>query len=126
MSISSRDGVPYGVPLNFSFAEDGIYFHCALEGTKTDILSQNPKVSFCVVGRTEVLPDKFGTKYESAIATGHVEELSAEDKHRGLVLLVQKYSPGYMHEGLEYIDKLFDQTKVFRIHIESITGKARK
>lgn len=126
LSMSSRDGVPYGVPLNFSLQEDSIYFHCAKEGTKTDLLSENPRVSFCVVGRTQVLPDKLGTKYESVIATGRVEELFGRDKHRGLVLLLQKYSPGYMREGLEYIDKLFDQTRVFRIQIESITGKARK
>ena len=126
LSMASDDSIPYGVPLNFAFAENAIYFHCALEGTKVDLLSENRRVSFCTVGRTRVLPDQFGTKYESVIVTGRVEELFAEDKHRGLVLLIRKYSPDYMAEGLEYIDKLFDRTKVFRILIESITGKARK
>jgi nitroimidazol reductase NimA-like FMN-containing flavoprotein (pyridoxamine 5'-phosphate oxidase superfamily) len=126
LSMACSDGLPHGIPLNFALAGDSIYFHCALEGKKTEILSANPRVSFCVVGRTEVLPEKFGTKYESAIATGSVEELSAGEKRQGLVLLVRKYSPDYFKEGLEYIDKLIDKTRVFRLRLESITGKARK
>jgi hypothetical protein len=126
LSMACPDGVPHGIPLNFSLAGDSIYFHCAPEGKKIDILSTNRRVSFCVVGSTQVLPEKFGTNYESAIATGSVEELFAEEKKQGLVLLVRKYSPGYVKEGLDYIDKLIDKTKVFRIRLESITGKARK
>ena len=124
--MACPDGVPHGVPLNFAFAGDSIYFHCAPEGRKIEILSANTRVSFCVVGRTQVLPAKFSTEYESAIATGSVEELSAEEKRQALVLLVRKYSPDCIKEGLEYIDKRIDKTKVFRIRLESITGKAHK
>ena len=126
LSMACQDGLPHGIPLNFALDGDSIYFHCALEGKKTEILCANPRFSFCVVGRTEVLPEKFGTKYESAIATGSVEELSAREKRQGLLLLVRKYSPNYVKEGLEYIDKLIDKTRVFRMRLESITGKARK
>ena len=124
--MSSTAIVPHGIPLNFSFAGDSIYFHCAPEGRKIEILSENQRVSFCVVGSTQILPEKFGTRFESVIVEGHVEELFTEEKYRGLVLLVRKYSPDYVNKGLEYIDKLIDQTKVFRIYVESITGKARK
>ena len=99
LSMAGQDGEPHGIPLNFALAGDSIYFHCAPEGRKIDLLSANGKVSFCVVGNTQVLPEKFGTKYESAIATGVVEELFAEDKRQGLVLLVRKYSPDYVKEG---------------------------
>lgn len=126
LSMAGPDGVPHGIPLNFALAGDSIYFHCAPEGRKIDILSANTSVSFCVVGRTRVLPTKFSTEYESVIATGSAEELSAGEKRRGLVLLVGKYSPNYIKEGLEYIDKRIDKTRVFRIRLESITGKARK
>ena len=125
LSMTCPEGVPHGIPLNFALAGDSIYFHCAPEGRKIEILLANTRVSFCVVGRTQVLPETFGTLYESAIATGSVEELSAEEKRQGLVLLVRKYSPDYVKEGLEYIGKLIAKTKVFRIRLESITGKAR-
>jgi len=126
LSMASSDGIPHGIPLNFSFVRDYIYFHCAPEGKKIGLFSTNRKVSFCVVGRTEVLPEKFGTKYESVVTTGTVEELFEKDKREGLVLLLKKYSPDYIKEGLDYIDRLFNKTKVFRISLESITGKARR
>jgi hypothetical protein len=126
LSMACPDGVPYGIPLNFALADDSIYFHCAPEGRKIELFSANARVSFCVVGKTKVLPANFGTEYESAIATGSVTELSGDGKRQALVLLVGKYSPDYVREGLEYIDKLIDKTKVFRIRLESITGKARK
>lgn len=124
--MSSADAVPHGVPLNFSFAGDSIYFHRAPEGKKINLLSTNRRVSFCVVGSTHVLPEKFGTKYESVVATGNIEELFAEEKHRGLVLLVQKYSLDYVNEGFDYINGVIDKTRVFRVCLESITGKASK
>lgn len=126
LSMASSDGVPYGIPLNFAYAKDCIYFHCALDGMKIDMLCANQKVSFCVVGRTEVMPEKFSTNYESVVASGIVEELFAGNKREGLLLLIKKYSPEYITKGLEYIDRFFDKTKVFRICLESITGKARR
>src|SRR4030042_3630275 len=64
LSTTSQDGQPYGVPLSYCCSEDVIYFHSAPEGHKLDNLGTNNKVSFCVVGKTEVLPAKLGTKYE--------------------------------------------------------------
>ena len=79
-----------------------------------------------MVGSTKVLPDKFGTNYESAIANGSIKDLSTAERRAGLVLLVSNYSPDCVQAGLEYIDKLIGATKVFRIRLESITGKARQ
>jgi nitroimidazol reductase NimA-like FMN-containing flavoprotein (pyridoxamine 5'-phosphate oxidase superfamily) len=75
--MTSAAGVPHGIPLNFAFVNNRIYFHCAPAGKKVDLLASNPQVSFCVVGRTQVLPEQFGTRSESVIATGQVEELFA-------------------------------------------------
>ena len=124
--MASLDGAPHGIPLNFAFDGDYIYFHCALEGKKIDLLSVNGNVSLCVVGKTEVLPEKFSTKYESVVAAGIVEELFNKEKRAGLILLVRKYSPDHFTQGLEYIDGFADKTRVFRIRLESITGKARR
>ncbi len=125
LSVVSQDNIPYGVPLNFCVIDGKIYFHCALDGRKLDILNKNSLVSFCVVGSTEVMPDKFGTKYESVILTGNAIEVFAETKRNGLEGLLQKYSPAYMESGFKYIDKLTDKTKVFEIEIQNISGKAR-
>lgn len=126
LSMTSTDGEPYGIPLNFALEGDYLYFHCALEGRKIDLLTRNPRVSICAVGKTELIPSAFSTKYESVIATGSAEMVEGDEKRKGLVLLVEKYSPQYVAEGKAYIEKLFDATEVFRIRIDGVTGKARR
>ena len=44
----SMDGTPYVVPLNYSYSEGTIIFHCALEGKKLDFIRNNPLVCFTV------------------------------------------------------------------------------
>jgi len=75
LSTASTDGYAYGVPLNYVYINNSIYFHCAVEGHKTDNITVNNKVSFCVVGEIEVLPDKFSTRYQSVIVFGLIEEV---------------------------------------------------
>jgi hypothetical protein len=126
LSTVSPDNEPYGVPLNYCVIDGCIYFHCALEGRKINHITRNPKVSFCVVGRTEVVPDQFGTKYESCIVQGLISESFGEEKQSALEGLIRKYSEDFVAEGLQYIEKLGDKTRVFKISIASISGKARK
>ena len=126
LSTATEDGKPYGVPLNFCFINSRIYFHSAIEGHKIENIQQNRYVSFCVVGNTEILPDKFGTKYESVIVFGEVEEVFGKDKQIALEGLIRKYAPEFIEEGRKYIAIQKDKTRVFRININRLTGKARK
>ena len=126
LSTVSPDGQPYGVPVSFAYAGHALYFHGAVEGHKLDNLASNPRVSFCVVGRTEVLPDKFATRYESAIVFGKVSELTGDEKHAGLTKLLEKYSTDFMEKGEKYINSDIGKTRVFKIEIESVSGKARR
>ena len=47
-----KDNMPYVIPLNFAYEyENGqlaLFFHCANEGKKLDILKQNPHVAFAI------------------------------------------------------------------------------
>ena len=126
LSICTPDSGGYGIPLNYAFKNKAIYFHCALEGSKLEYLRQNNRVSFCVIGRTNVLPSQFGTVYESAIAFGVAIEVEGEEKHEALMLFLEKYSADYIQEGTEYMIKAFKRVKVIKLSIETITGKARK
>ena len=126
LSTVSPNKEPYGVPVNYCLIDESIYFHCALEGRKIDNISHNPKVSFCVVGKTEVLPDQFGTKYESCIVQGVASESFGAEKQLALEGLIRKYSEDFVPEGLKYIEKLKDKARVFKTAIELISGKARK
>ncbi len=126
LSTVSADGQPYGVPVSYSYVGDVIYFHCAQEGHKLDNLNGNNKVSFCVVGKTQVLPDKFATNYESVIVFGKAFEVTGDEKHAGLVEILKKYSPDFMDKGRRYIEGDGPKARVYKIVIDSITGKARK
>ena len=125
LATVDSDGQPYGVPLNYVYIDGDIYFHCALEGHKLDNIACNDKVSFSVVGRTEVLPAEFSTGYESVIAFGTAAVISGDERYRGLMALAEKYSPDYLSEASAYIEKLDKQTAVVRFSVDRMTGKAR-
>jgi nitroimidazol reductase NimA-like FMN-containing flavoprotein (pyridoxamine 5'-phosphate oxidase superfamily) len=48
----SHEGVPYVVPLNYSYLDGKILFHCALSGKKLDYIRANPNVCFSVGRQT--------------------------------------------------------------------------
>lgn len=125
-STISQNGYPYGLPVNYVYTNGSIYFHCAVEGHKLDNIKNNDKVSFCVVGPTQILPDKFSTKYESVIVFGRAIEVSGDEKNRALLELINKYSPDYIEQGKEYIQKKNKDSKVIKIKTEHITGKGRR
>ncbi len=126
LSTVSEDGQPYGVPVNYCYADNALYFHCAAEGHKLDNLAANSRVSFCVVGETEVLPREFSTRYESVIVFGKAFELAGDEKRHGLTELLKKYSPDSLEKGLLLIDAGAERTRVYKIVIESISGKSRR
>ena len=126
LSTVSPSNEPYGTPLNYCVINGDIYFHCALKGKKLDNITNNPKVSFCVVGETEIQPEKFTSKYESGIVKGTAVEVIGEEKKMALEGLIKKYSRPFKLEGFEYIRKAQGKTKVMKIVSKSFTGKATR
>jgi|SRR5208337_2469186 len=125
LSMCTTESGGYGIPLNYAYVNNEIYFHCAPEGSKLTFLKNNNRVSFCVVGHTEILPSQFGTIYESAIVFGKVAEVEADEKRKGLLYLIEKYSKDFIPEGLKTIDQNFENVQVLKLSIQSLTGKAR-
>ncbi|MDU1322237.1 MAG: pyridoxamine 5'-phosphate oxidase family protein [Clostridium botulinum] len=126
LSTISENGYPYGEPISYIFFNNSIYFHSAIKGHKLDNISNNNRVSFCVVGRTHILPDKFSTEYESVIVFGRVIEVSNDEKNTALLEILNKYSADYIEQGKEYIQKASKATKVMKINIEHTSGKAKR
>lgn len=127
LSTVGEDGWPYGVPMSYALVGDVIYLHCARNaGHKCANLAACPRASFTVVGDTRVLPAKFSTAYESAVAFGTV--VPAEDRKKGLLALVDKYSPDFRSQGERYAEQSLTagEVEVYAFHIQHLTGKARK
>lgn len=125
LSITNMNGYPYGIPLNYVFMNKNIYFHSATEGDKIDSIANNNKASFCVVGESTPLPDKFSMKYKSVIVFGTVIEVDGREKDDALLGLITKYSPQFIDNGKKYIESDKHKTKVLKLNIEYICGKAR-
>ncbi len=121
-----NDDYAYGIPMNYVYKNNCIYVHCAMEGKKLAHIQTNNKVSFCVVGMANVLPEKFSTQYSSAIAFGQSHIIDGEEKKAALLALIYKYSPDFKEKGEIYIASDKDKTIVIKIDIDHITGKARK
>ena len=126
LSTVDKDDQPYGVPLSYAYKNNSIYFHCALVGHKIDNIENNPNVSFCVVGNINVLSAEFAIKYESAVAFGIASDVKGDERNNALLWLLEKYSPEFIEEGKNYIKQKDKATKVIKIEIENISGKARR
>jgi nitroimidazol reductase NimA-like FMN-containing flavoprotein (pyridoxamine 5'-phosphate oxidase superfamily) len=126
LSTVDKNGQPYGVPLSFVYKDNAIYFHCAMDGQKLENITNNEKVSFCVVGSTTVLPETFGTLYESALVFGIAREVHDDERHKALVWLLEKYCSDFIDGGLRYIELKNKVTRVIKIEICQVSGKARR
>lgn len=127
LSMVSEQGAAYGIPL--SYVWDGgtnIYIHCAPEGRKLRALERCADVSFCVVGRTRVIPDKFTTAYESIVVSCRaVRGLEPDERMAALRLLLEKYSPEDLEIGMRYAEKSFHRTEILRLEMVSVSGKSK-
>lgn len=124
MSVHGENGYPYGIPVNYIYHNNGIYIHCAHEGHKIDSIARDSKVSFCTVSQTELVPEKFTSKYRSAIIFGKASIIEGEEKIMALRGLINKYSLDFVDKGEKYIDAEKAGTTVIKISIAHITGKS--
>jgi nitroimidazol reductase NimA-like FMN-containing flavoprotein (pyridoxamine 5'-phosphate oxidase superfamily) len=126
----SGDKYPYVVPVSFGAELDNgeivIYFHCAKEGMKLDLINENPNV--CIEGdifiKTEEIKHGITARYESVIGFGRCEFLADEEEMlHGLKVITEHYG---------YFDYKFDKCGgihhflVGRIVVEEITGKRNR
>ena len=126
MALAMTDGAgrPYCVPIQAVREGDSLYFHCARAGKKTDCLRVNPAVCVAAVGAASVVPGAFTTAYRSAVAFGRASEIEEDgEKIRALELLCLRYTPEDMGRFHEVAARWLPGTAVWRIALESATGK---
>lgn len=126
LSMVNVDGGGYGVPLSYAIDPEGnIFFHVAKIGHKLDNLTSDNRVTFTIIGDTQVVPEKFSTQYESVIAFGKVEILENEEERiHAARLLIEKYSPEFSIQGEAYIEKAIKHIKVLKLTVDHISAKA--
>ena len=127
LSMVDVEGNPYCVPISIVRKEENIYFHCAEDGKKIEAMQKYPNVCIACVGDTCREKDKFTTKYESAIVCGTAEAVcSDKEKITALRLLCERHTPTNMENFDTAIAKSLDRTAVWKVSIQTITGKCKK
>jgi nitroimidazol reductase NimA-like FMN-containing flavoprotein (pyridoxamine 5'-phosphate oxidase superfamily) len=80
-----------------------------------------------VVSKSDVLANEFDTDYESAVAFGKASVITDDSEKKDILLSVlNKYSAEFLEAGNNYIKKYWDETKVVKIKIEHLSGKAHE
>jgi nitroimidazol reductase NimA-like FMN-containing flavoprotein (pyridoxamine 5'-phosphate oxidase superfamily) len=115
---------PYIVPVNFGYRDNIVYFHCAREGRKLDIIRKNPNVCVQFDADREMVVDdvacEWSFKYESVIAFGKAAIIDdREEKKRALDIIMAQYSA----KEFVYKDNRVDGIYIVKIEIERMTGK---
>lgn len=132
MALTTGEDVPYCLPLSFVRKDKALYFHCAKQGRKTDLMRACPKVCVTFIGMDDPTyqaeSNNYTTLFASAIVTGTAHEvLEDAEKIEALRLLCQKLLPNAM-TGDNFdraIAASLSATAVWRIDMEHLSGKAR-
>ena len=98
------------------------------EGACREILKdgsrREPKVSFCVVGKNQLVPEEFTTYFTSVIALGRATVLTDDrEREAALRLLSEKYVKASKERVDAEIAKSFPAVCLVELAIEHLSGK---
>lgn len=131
LSLSGGE-YPYAVPLNFGFSEnDGkfkVYFHCASEGKKIELIKKNPKVCFEVYTMKRITGEGesacvYSCAYESVIGFGCARELTGHDEKKEALIKIMENCTG---REFDFNENQTNDVTVFEIAFSEVTGKRSK
>lgn len=118
------DPFPYIVPMNYGYEKGVIYFHCALNGLKLDLLQKNNKVGFEIELDSKIIKGEescqWTTHYRSVIGTGEIEIVNDEaGKIKGLDVIMKQHGKA----DNKYDLKVLERALVLKLNIVSFTAK---
>jgi uncharacterized protein len=122
------NNTPYIVTMNFGYSEGVkpvLYFHCAPEGKKMEMMKKNNYVCFQMDSDHQLTTGDrccdWGMKYKSVVGYGRLSPVEdMEEKERGLDLIMEHYG-GSGKQG--YDPKVFLRTTLLRLEITEISAK---
>jgi uncharacterized protein len=126
----SENNFPYIVSLNYGFSYDddklALYFHCAAEGKKIDIIKKNNNACFEIDCDTKLIEGTkacdYSYEFRSIIGFGKIIFLETkEEKIIGLnYLMKQQTGKDIKHD---YNEKELNKIVVLRMSVDEFSGK---
>ena len=120
-----KDNRPYIVPVSFGYDGSSLYIHTAKDGLKIDYINSNSNVCFEFEQNVELHKNdknacSWTFDYESVIGFGVISELTdSKEKAEGLNIIMEHYSG----KSWDFNKQSIEGTRVWKIEIESATGK---
>jgi len=124
----ANDNYPYIVTMNFGYTNDPeqtLFFHCASEGKKLDMIRQNNYVCFEMDTDHQIFKGTegcdWGMKYSGVVGYGNISVIAEKkEKISALNCIMTHY--GGKGEYF-YDDTVLSQTTILRLDIREMTGK---
>lgn len=123
---------PYAIALNYGFRYDGaekldLFFHCATEGRKLDLIRINPSAAFIIDSAGPLVTGAegcdWGMQYRSIAGTGIIQELHDHAQRKtALDLLMHHYSG---RKDFTYNEKILAATTILVLTVDSFSGKEK-
>ena len=126
----ANDNFPYIVTMNFGYSAEpsgSIYFHCAPNGKKLDMISKNNHVCFEMdIDHKLIKGPKscdWGMSFSSVVGYGIISVVNEnEEKIKGMNCIMDHYDGD---GDYTYDEKVFEHTTILRLDIQEITGKRK-
>jgi nitroimidazol reductase NimA-like FMN-containing flavoprotein (pyridoxamine 5'-phosphate oxidase superfamily) len=127
IAFADKD-TPYIVTMNFGYVPGKygiLYFHCANEGRKLEMIKKNNYVCFEMDTDHEIIKGEkacdYGMKYSSVIGYGTISVIdNPEEKINGLNRIMAHYTG---RDEFTYKPETLARTTILRLEISSITCK---
>ncbi len=126
LSVCGDAGYPYGVPVNFAYADGKLYIHSNTAGHKLDAIAHNNKVCFTAITKDDIVEEAYTSIFTSAIAFGTARTITEGADHRlGFEKLIEKYCP---HMPAEKNDQMANcrEALIIEVTVEHLTAKVAK
>jgi nitroimidazol reductase NimA-like FMN-containing flavoprotein (pyridoxamine 5'-phosphate oxidase superfamily) len=125
------NGIPYIVTMNFGYVwKDNLilYFHCAKEGRKLELMKSNNTVCFEMDIDHKIVEAvntcDWGMKYRSIVGLGLLESVAEEtEKKKGLDCIMDHYG---FDGKKEYDGKVLHATERLRLTVTEFSGKKKQ
>ncbi|HPM92645.1 MAG TPA: pyridoxamine 5'-phosphate oxidase family protein [Bacteroidales bacterium] len=126
VAMTTPDGKPYVIPMNFGYDGEFVYFHGSAKGKKADILKINPDV--CIAFSTdhelryvnEEVACSWSMRYKSVLVYGKAEFI--EDAGSKIECL-NRIMAQYADRDFEYNEPAVREVMVFRVKVEKMEGR---
>ncbi len=125
------DGKVYIVPMNFGYLFEGgrltLYFHCAREGRKLELIAQNADAGIEMDCRHRLVEGKAACQYSyyyaSIIGNGTAAVVEDSKEKLKALGLIMKHQTGRSFEEFETNPKLEKAVAVIRVEVDEYTCK---